>query len=119
MLQQSGIEYKTGEDVLPPVLRKKDPVLAAAVFKALRLGLQMRNSNAETGEDYFSSVIKNGTGPCFDSRVADETMPKDADALGAYHIALKGLLALEKLRKGESMGIKNAEWLQFVQQRHS
>ena len=118
-LQQSGIEYKTGEDVLPPVLRKKDPVLAAAVFKALRLGLQMRNSNAETGEDYFSSVVKNGAGPCFDSRSADETMPKDADALGAYHIALKGLLALEKLRKGESMGIKNAEWLQFVQQRHS
>ena len=56
----------------------------------------MRNSNARTEEDYIISPVKANDGTFFDSR--EETkkedyaiFPKDADANGAYHIALKGL----------------------------
>jgi CRISPR-associated protein Cpf1 len=61
----------------------------------------MRNSNAETGEDFISSPVENNEGICFDSRLGKENLPKDADANGAYHIALKGLLVLEKIRRDE------------------
>jgi len=118
-LQQYGIQYETGKDILPAILQQDDAKLTDTVFDVFRLALQMRNTSAETGEDYFNSVVRDRSGRCFDTRRAEAAMPKEADANDAYHIALKGLFVLEKLRKGESIGIKNTEWLRYVQQRHS
>ena len=47
-------------------------------------------------------------------------MPKDADANGAYHIALKGLWCLQQINKADDikkikLAISNREWLEFVQ----
>ncbi|HRP59299.1 MAG TPA: hypothetical protein PK833_03295, partial [Vicingus sp.] len=57
------------------------------------------------------------------------TLPKDADANGAYHIAKKGLVLLNRLKEneveefekskkvkdGKSQWLPNKDWLDFVQ----
>ena len=121
VLQKFGIAYEKGNNLLPLILETDNSKLISEVFKAIRLTLQMRNSNAETGEDYISSPVEDIAGNCFDSRMADSALPKDADANGAYHIALKGLLALERMRDGEKQAtaISNNDWLNYIQEKRA
>ena len=82
----------------------------------LRILLQLRYSYKEGTEekDYILSPVA----PFFDSRNAKESEPKDADANGAYHIALKGLLQLQKIRTGEKkLAISKKKWHDFAQER--
>jgi len=81
----------------------------------------MRNSRIKTDEDWIISPIKDKDGNFFDSRNADDSMPKNADANGAYHIGLKGLMMLEQLRKDEKtyLNNKNKDWFKFIQDRAS
>ncbi len=66
----------------------------------------------------------NSSGAFFDSRKSEGCLPCDADANGAYHIALKGIYLLnaidEKLKPDgridyKSMMVGNKEWFEFVQ----
>lgn len=82
----------------------------------------MRNSITNSEVDYLISPVKNKQGVFFDSRQADATQPKDADANGAYHIAKKGLMWLEQIHQFEGEDWKkldldksNRAWLQFKQ----
>ena len=86
----------------------------------------MRNSNAQTGEDYIISPVKADDGTFFDSRNQlslgkEAKLPIDADANGAYHIALKGLYLLthnfNQNDKGYIENISNADWFKFVQEK--
>lgn len=88
---------------------------------SFRMTLQMRNSNPATGEDYIISPIK-VDGKQFNSdeeagKGRDKngnwisTLPVDADANGAYHIALKGLYKLNNPDKK----IEHPEWLKYMQ----
>jgi hypothetical protein len=48
-------------------------------------------------------------------------LPNDADANGAYHIALKGLMLLRRINEASSpkdlrFELKNSEWLKFAQE---
>ena len=100
-----------------------------SLFYSFKLILQMRNSNAQTEEDYIISPVKAPDGTFFDSREEerngdDARFPKDADANGAYHIALKGLSLLKRFDKAEEkelkkidMKISNADWFKFVQEK--
>ncbi|MGN1375189.1 MAG: type V CRISPR-associated protein Cas12a/Cpf1, partial [Prevotella sp.] len=85
------------------------------IFYAFKNTLQMRNSNALTGEDYIISPIKvNGKYYCSQEEAEkgkDAILPIDADANGAYHIALKGLFSL--MYPGEK--IEHAKWFEFMQ----
>ena len=63
-------------------------------------------------------------GTCFDSRTADSKYPQNADANGAYHIGLKGLMLLDKIdgwdfaaKNKVDLKITNQEWYKFVQER--
>ncbi len=90
----------------------------------LRLTLQMRNSNPNEGLDYIISPIKNIKGEFFDSSKNDYSLPENADANGAYNIALKGLWAIEQIKANDSnkatkVAISNKEWLEFAQRRNS
>ena len=89
------------------------------LFFNFKLILQMRNSNAKTGEDYIISPVKADDGTFFDSRKSDGKLPVDADANGAYHIALKGLYLLQnnfnRDEKGVIQNITNAKWFEYVQ----
>ena len=97
------------------------------LYRTFVLILQMRNSNSRTGEDFIISPVKNENGAFFDSRIQEKLgeeakLPKDADANGAYHIALKGLYLLrqfdktpeDKLKKVD-MKISNTDWFNFRQ----
>ena len=84
----------------------------------MKLLLQLRNSIANSEVDYLLSPVSNN-GVFYDSRSCDDTLPKDADANGAFNIARKGLILLDRIRKSETnrpdLRITNLQWLQFVQ----
>ena len=99
----------------------KNAVFFASLFYAFKTTLQMRNSNAETEEDYIlSPVAINGKQFCTTDEAdkgkdADgnwlSKLPVDADANGAYHIALKGLYLLNN---PQTKKIENEKWFQFM-----
>lgn len=102
------------------------PEVYQILFKYINIVSQMRftaetdaaeTDTAKKGEDYILSPIA----PHFRTDVESETIPKDSDANGAYHIALKGLYMLHhKINKEiTSLFISNEEWFAYVQERAS
>ena len=99
----------------------KNASFFSSLFYAFKTTLQMRNSNATTEEDYIlSPVAVNGkyfcsTDEANKGRDANgdwiSKLPVDADANGAYHIALKGLYLL---MNPETKKIEHEKWLQFM-----
>ena len=86
----------------------------------LKLTLQMRNSKTGTAIDYLVSPVPDAEGHFYDSRAGDATLPKNADANGAYNIARKGLWVVRQLKQADNLkkvklAISNKEWLQFAQ----
>lgn len=98
--------------------------LYGTLYYAFQKTLQMRNSNPATEEDYIiSPVVQNGeqfntNNEMNKGRDADgnwlSKLPVDADANGAYHIALKGLYLL---MNPQAEKIENEKWFQFVVQK--
>ena len=96
------------------------------LLRSFNTTLQMRNSIPNSEIDYLISPVKADDGTFFDSREQlafgkDAKLPVDADANGAYHIALKGLYLLQndfnRDEKGMIQNIKNADWFRFVQEK--
>ena len=99
---------------------KNDIHLLKQVFYAFDKSLQMRNSKSGSEIDYIQSPVVNSNEQLFDSRDANyNNLPKNADANGAYHIALKGLLLLkERINKNADkvdLKISHEDWFKFVQ----
>lgn len=124
VLDSFGIPYRKGEDIIPSIRGAEDDLahgrLYGGIFNAIKYVLQMRYTN--NAEDYIlSPVMQDGHAP-FDSREADASMPQDGDANGAYHIALKGVYMLRKIRetpkeKMATLTITNKDWLAFAQKK--
>lgn len=93
------------------------------LLKEFRLVLQMRNSKLNSTrpeDDYMISPVVDANGNFYDSRKAGDTLPKDADANGAYNIARKGLMLIERIKKASDlkkvdMAISNKDWLRYAQ----
>lgn len=138
IFEQVGIPFASGENVLDLIMevgadlkQNEKPASDVAHFWDsllfnFKLILQMRNSNAQTAEDYIISPVKAADGTFFDSRKEaalgkNAKLPIDADANGAYHIALKGLYLLKNNfnlnEKGYIENISNADWFAFVQEK--
>ena len=86
------------------------------------LMLQMRNSIPNTEEDYIISPVKNNEGIFFDSRNCNENQPNNADSNGAYNIARKGLMLIERIKKADEnqldkldLKITKEDWLNYIQ----
>lgn len=119
-LGKNQIVYGDGNCIKSQIAAKEDKTFFENLLYWFKMALQMRNSVTGTDEDYMISPVMNAKGIFYDSRKADKTLPKDADANGAYHIAKKGLMLLEKidqtdLNKKVDLSISNRDWLQFVQ----
>ena len=119
-LEERGIAVADGFD-LKALLLATEPSKANAaffrsVFYAFDRTLQMRNSRAE--EDYIHSPVLNARGGFFDSREAGDALPREADANGAYHIALKGVQLLEENLAAETPNLKieHKDWFRFAQE---
>lgn len=123
LLAEYGIDYETGADIKEETLRQTKPAFWKTLFYMLKLALQLRNTVAGTDNenDYILSPVEYEEGKFFDSRKAGEDEPQNADANGAYHIAMKGLQALRRIEDGKVKKFpKNGErkaWLAFMQNR--
>lgn len=121
----AGLTLQDG-DLLPLVEAMEDRVaktkLLKEIFYVFKLTLQLRNKIAD--KDLIISPVKNKDGRFFESGSGEESLPIDADANGAYHIAMKGLLyrsqLVASLRKGQrpSLRISNKDWFDFATGRH-
>lgn len=116
-----GVVYGDGVDLKKQITGQTEAKFLKSLLDLFKLTLQMRNSITDSDVDYLISPVKNGQGVFYDSRKADETLPKDADANGAYHIAKKGLWILKEINQAQDLkkiklAISNKEWLNFVQQ---
>jgi len=84
----------------------------------LQLRYYNREADADQEQDFILSPVKDKHETFFDSRkITDNNLPKDSDANGAYHIALKGLFILHKLNSGDQekiSSIKNKDWFRFI-----
>ena len=97
---------------------------SAEFFKGLlyllKLTLQMRNSKTGTDIDYMQSPVADANGNFYNSELCDNSLPKNADANGAYNIARKGLWIVRQIKASDDLrnlrlAISNKEWLQFAQ----
>lgn len=96
-------------------------------IRLFRLTLQMRNSKTGTDIDYLISPVADADGKFYysdDYEGANAALPCDADANGAYNIARKGLMIINRIKeasndslplKGKDFSIRNDEWLAFAQ----
>ena len=89
----------------------------ATLFKLI---VQLRNSITNSTEDYILSPVRNAQNNFFDSRKNEQNLPKNADANGAYNIARKGLMLLERIKFSDEKlkidySITNSDWLTYVQ----
>jgi len=80
----------------------------------------MRNSKTGTDIDYMQSPVADANGNFYNSELCDNSLPKNADANGAYNIARKGLWIVRQIKASDDLrnlklAISNKEWLQFAQ----
>lgn len=90
------------------------------LYRLLKLTLQMRNSFIGTDIDYLISPVADKNGKFYDSRTAGSELPANADANGAYNIARKGLMIIDRIKKADNiekldLSITNKDWLAFAQ----
>ena len=141
LFESAGIEYKSGNNIQDSIMTIGADLKEGAkpskeiadfwdgLLSNFKLILQMRNSNARTGEDYIISPVMADDGRFFDSREElkkgeNAKLPLDADANGAYHIALKGLSIIDKINHSKDeelkkfdMKISNSDWFKFAQEK--
>jgi CRISPR-associated protein Cpf1 len=100
------------------IVERTDKQFFVQLLHLLKLTLQMRNSNDH--QDRIISPVRNSSGEFFDSNNPG-TMPKDADANGAYNIALKGLLTVRNIKQSTApkpdLAFKTKDWLNFIQEK--
>ena len=125
LFNEYSISFDDGKCFKDQICKQNKSDFFKSLFRLLRLTLQMRNSKKDTNEDWLISPVRNSKGEFFDSRKENNSMPKmpeNADANGAYHIGLKGLLMLKQLKEAENVtkfkpDLSNRAWYQFVQRR--
>ncbi len=118
LFTRAQIDYRTAK--LAAILSESDNVpLLKGVMSQLRLILNLRYSKGE--EDFILSPVAcathKGRNVGYDSRLHGVRLPADADANGAYNIARKALLMIQRLRSQEANAavLSNAVWHQYVQ----
>jgi CRISPR-associated protein Cpf1 len=126
LLDEANILYAAGNNLIQDINDQNNADFFKKLIKLLSVTLSLSHSNGLSGEaekDFILSPVKNDQGQFFNSNDFDGRLPKDADANGAFHIALKGLWVLRQINEAEDMkkvklSITNKEWLQFVQNKH-
>ena len=104
------------------ICSQTDKAFFTGLLHMLKLTLQMRNSITGTETDYLVSPVADENGVFYDSRSCGDTLPKNADANGAYNIARKGLMLIGQIKETKDLAnfkydISNKAWLNFAQQK--
>lgn len=120
ILGKAGIDiHENLKDAICNLEGKKD---LEPLMQFMKLLLQLRNCRKNPEEDYILSPVADENGIFYDSRSCGDTLPKNADANGAYNIARKGLMLIEQIKNTEDLDtikfdISNKAWLNFAQQK--
>ena len=123
VLSSSGIKYDGGSNIRDDIVQSDNNNVINTVYYSLMDALQMRNSDAE--RDYIISPIKNRKGEFFRTDPESTSLPKDADANGVYHIALKGELLMRMMKEKFDPDVdrvtiprmEHKDWFEFMQTR--
>ena len=121
LFKSYGIDYAGGENIASKITDVADKQFLSTLLFYLRMVLKMRYtvSGTENENDFILSPVEYAPGKFFDSREAAATEPMNADANGAYHIALKGLMTIRGIENGKlhnfGKGGENAAWFKFMQ----
>ncbi|MBQ0067492.1 MAG: hypothetical protein KBS60_04875 [Phascolarctobacterium sp.] len=125
LLAKYNVAYEDGKDLLGKIKDIDEKGFYSALLYWLRLTMQLRYTVKGTGDedDYILSPVADKNGNFYDSRKAKDNEPKNADANGAYHIALKGLQTIKGINNGKLAEIKKGEgtatWFKFARERNS
>ncbi len=120
LLNEKKIDFLSEENIKEKIMSQNDSQFFKKLTYLLRNVLQLRNSRINRDEDWIISPVKDEQGNFYDSRKTDKNLPKNADANGAYHIALKGLLLLRQLKESSDIDkfepdLSNKNWYEFIQ----
>lgn len=122
LFEKYGIDLNS---IKNDIQKQTDKKFFDDLINLFKLTIQMRNSktgSTESKDDYIISPIRNAKGEFYDSGKNLKYLPKDADANGAYNIARKGLMLLNRIKETEDgkkidYAISNADWLKYVQEK--
>jgi CRISPR-associated protein Cpf1 len=98
LFKEYGVSFQKDENIISQIASQNKKAFFENLIKIFKTILMLRNSRKDPEEDYVLSCVKDENGEFFDSRKAKDNEPKDADANGAYHIGLKGLMLLERIK---------------------
>ena len=140
LFDKQGINWNSEENFIDQIhavqAERENCVFYDGLYRSFMAILQMRNSKPNSSnqeDDYLISPVMAADGTFYDSRVEAakgkgaegkwiSKLPVDADANGAYHIALKGLYLLKNdfnlNDKGYIENISNADWFRFAQEKN-
>ena len=120
-----GIDYRCNLLASILIQTKKDffhneDVKKPSLLPLLKLTLQLRNSHINSEVDYILSPVADTKGNFYDSRTCGPSLPDNADANGAFNIARKGLMLVERIRAAKddekpALTITNEDWLHYAQ----
>ncbi len=122
--EKIDISWQDGHDLRDEIIGYG---IEAQIVDIFRMAVQMRNSRSEAEDrdyDRIISPVLNADGDFYESNKAVDVLPKDADANGAYCIALKGLYEVKQIQKNwkegekfpmDKLRITNKDWFDFVQ----
>lgn len=117
-LERNEIPFLDGQELKDSIVNSGQKVIDVA-FRSFMDSLRMRFTDWTS--DNIKSPVKNNGGYYY---ISGETggFPKDADANGAFNIALKGKLSLEKIDDDSERNciistVTSPEWIRYVQKR--
>lgn len=116
LFNEAGIDING--NIKDAICQLKEKKYLETLMHLMKLLLQMRNSVTNSEIDYLLSPVADENGNFYDSRTCDSSLPKDADANGAYNIARKGLWVIEQIKNTNDkprLAMTNKEWLKFAQ----
>ncbi|SUB78739.1 type V CRISPR-associated protein Cas12a/Cpf1 [Porphyromonas macacae] len=118
LFEQFNIGYRVEKDLKKAILSQDRKEFYVRLIYLFNLMMQIRNSDGE--EDYILSPALNEKNLQFDSRLIEaKDLPVDADANGAYNVARKGLMVVQRIKRGDHESIHRigrAQWLRYVQE---
>jgi hypothetical protein len=125
LFNAADIPYLDGSELKSSITLQSESRFFKELIFLLATTMNLRHNNGKKGKEEIDAILSpvaDRNGRFFDSSAALDGLPLNADANGAYHIALKGLWILDKLVEAKDpykvkLAMKNVEWLKFAQNR--
>ncbi|MEW6527947.1 MAG: type V CRISPR-associated protein Cas12a/Cpf1 [Spirochaetota bacterium] len=119
LFSSKGIDYEKSTDIKSEILNIEESKFFKELGDLLKILVSLRYNNGKKGseeKDFILSPVKNATGKFFCTLDNDNTLPIDADANGAYNIALKGLMIVQRAKMQEklNLSISKDDWINFL-----